>query len=48
MLEVVKMVKKRLIKTWTAFLGIVTEITMAIFIMAVALGLSWLIAKGIK
>jgi hypothetical protein len=42
------MEKVRLIKVWRIVLGIATEITMAIFIMAVALGLSWLIAKGIK
>jgi len=40
--------KIALTKVWQRFLGITTEIAMAIFIMAVAYGLSWLIAKGIK
>jgi len=38
------MKKTGLIKIWRVFLGIATEITMAVFIMACALGLSWLIA----
>lgn len=37
--------KTTFIKIWKAFLGIATEIVMATFIMACALGLSWLIAK---
>ncbi len=40
--------KTKLLKIWTVALGIIMEIAMTIFIMGVALGLSWLIAKGIK
>ena len=32
------------IKIWRVVLGIATEITMAVFITACALGLSWLIS----
>jgi len=42
------MAKAKVVKFWRALLGIATEILMTIFIMAVALGLCWLIAKGIK
>ncbi len=35
--------KAKLLKIWRAVLGIATEIMMAVFIMACALGLSWLI-----
>lgn len=40
--------KAKFQKTWKVFLGIATEIAMTVFIMAVALGLSWLIARGVK
>ena len=40
--------KAKLPKIWRAFLGIATEIAMTIFIMAVALGLSWLITGVIR
>jgi len=35
--------KTRRTKTWKAILGIFTEMAMAVFIMAVALGIAWLI-----
>ncbi len=37
--------KKTFVKTWRVFLGIATELMMTVFIMVVALGLSWLIAR---
>lgn len=40
--------RTKLLKAWKVSLGIATEIMMTIFIMAVALGLSWLMIKGIK
>jgi len=39
------MKKPKLVTIWRVFLGIGTEITMAVFIMAVALALSWLMAR---
>lgn len=35
--------KAKFQKIWKVLLGITTEIVMTVFIMAVALGLSWLI-----
>ena len=40
--------KEKGIKFWRAILGIATEIAMSLFIMAVALGLSWLIIRFLK
>ncbi|MFC1631002.1 hypothetical protein ACFL1I_04455 [Candidatus Omnitrophota bacterium] len=31
---------------WRALLGIATEMAMAVFIMACALGISWLFSRG--
>jgi len=42
------MAKTKVVKFWRAFLGIATEILMTVFIMVAALGLCWLITKGIK
>jgi hypothetical protein len=40
--------KPALLKIYKAALGIATEIAVTLFIMCVALGLCWLITKGIR
>ena len=40
--------KTKLLKIWRISLGIATEITMTILIMATAWGISWFIIKGVK
>jgi len=42
------MTKSKTRKTWRAFLGITTELAMTVLLMALALGLCWVLVRVIK